>query len=178
MNWFESRFWINESLADLNQNSESFLSHESIWIKFHKPILSRDLIWIKSCKAIVSHDFIPIKTFWGWVESYHLLTHTHVCLGWNFLGWQWQNCFPKALRTFYRFNFFILQNNSFCLCLGDGSVDLERRIGLPVKSLIMSGQYVWVVKKNMNNTVSAVARSYFWEVTSQYSCNRITRHPI
>ena len=43
--------------------SGSFLSRESIWIKFQKPILSRELIWINCYKAIVSHELSWIKTF-------------------------------------------------------------------------------------------------------------------
>ena len=57
MSWFESKC------------SGSFLSPESIRIKFQKSILSRELIWINSCKAIGSHELSGIKTFWDWIES-------------------------------------------------------------------------------------------------------------
>ena len=59
---------IIESWLDSNQYF-SFLSHESIWIKFQKTILSRELVWINSCKVIVSHELSRIKTFWDWAES-------------------------------------------------------------------------------------------------------------
>ena len=67
------------SWGDLNLNSGSFLSHESIWIKFQKSVLSRDLIWIKSCKAIVGHGFSRIKAFLDWVES-NITTESYPCL--------------------------------------------------------------------------------------------------
>ena len=66
MSWFESTC------------SWSFLSLESIWIKFQKSILSHELI--HSCKAVVSHELSRIKTFWHQVESNQKYFKSYPCL--------------------------------------------------------------------------------------------------